>query len=66
MIKRVGIGKLDPNRQYRIYRVSFDDFIVMKDTYVKSQASRCGLDEEEFTEKLLKAYEESLVQQVLI
>ncbi len=46
--------------------LSFDDFMIIKETYVKSQASRCGLEEEEFTKKLLKAYEESLVQQVLI
>jgi len=46
--------------------LSIDDFMIIKETYIKSQASRCGLDEEEFSKKLLAAYEETKVQQVLI
>lgn len=46
--------------------LTFNDFMIIKEKYVKSQASRCGLDEEEFSKKLLEAFEESLVQQVLI
>lgn len=43
-----------------------DDFIAIKQTYLKNQATRCGLDLDEFTEKLLVAYTERTEQQILI
>ena len=48
--------------------LSIDTFIESKKTrtYVKKQATRCGLELEDFVEKLVKAYNESEVQQVLI
>ena len=48
--------------------LSIDDFIMSSNTrpYVKSQATRCGLEFDEFVEQLVKAYNESGVQQVLV
>ena len=48
--------------------LSIDEFIASKKTrtYVKKQATRCGLDFEDFVEQLVKAYNEMEVQQVLV
>ena len=48
--------------------LSIDEFIASKRTrtYVKKQATRCGLDFDEFVEQLVIAYNESEVQQVLV
>lgn len=48
--------------------LSIDEFIASKKTkvYVKKQATRCGLDFEDFVQELVKAYNESEVQQVLV
>ncbi len=48
--------------------LSIDEFIASKKTrtYVKKQATRCGLEFEDFVEQLVKAYNESEVQQVLM
>lgn len=46
--------------------LSFDMFLTTKESYIKKQATRCGLEYEEFADKLSKAYEESQVQEVLI
>ena len=48
--------------------LSIEEFINSKKTrtYVKKQATRCGLEFEDFVDQLVKAYNESEVQQVLI
>lgn len=48
--------------------LSIDDFIMSSSTrsYVKRQATMCGLDFENFVAELVKAYNERGVQQVLI
>lgn len=48
--------------------LSIEEFINSKKTrtYVKKQATRCGLEFEDFVEQLVKAYNESEVQQVLM
>lgn len=48
--------------------LSIDDFIMSSNTrpYVKRQATRCGLDFDEFVEQLLKTYHEKGEQQVLV
>ena len=48
--------------------LSINEFISTKrtKTYVKKQATRCGLDFDEFVEQLVIAYNESEVQQVLV
>ena len=48
--------------------MSIDDFIASSNTrsYVKRQATMCGLDFDDFVAELVKAYNESGMQQVLI
>lgn len=48
--------------------LSIETFVNSKKTrtYVKKQATRCGLDFEDFVEQLVKVYNESEVQQVLV
>lgn len=48
--------------------LSIDEFLASKKTrtYVKQQATRCGVGFDEYAEMLVKAYNESEVQQVLV
>lgn len=48
--------------------LSIDEFIASKRTrtYVKKQATRCGVDFDEYVKLLVDAYNESEVQQVLV
>lgn len=48
--------------------LTIDEFVSSKKTnvYVKKQATRCGLNFNDFVDELVKAYNESEVQQVLI
>lgn len=48
--------------------LSIETFVNSKrtKTYVKKQATRCGLEFEDYVEQLVKAYNESEVQQVLV
>lgn len=49
-------------------RLTIETFVESKKTriYVKKQATRCGLDFEDFVEQLVKAYNENEEQQVLM
>ena len=49
-------------------RLTIETFVESNKTkaYVKNQATRCGLEIEDFVEQLVKAYNEMEVQQVLI
>lgn len=46
--------------------LSFGDFMVIKESYVKSQATRCGLELEEFESRLLKEYDKVEKQEILV
>lgn len=46
--------------------LSFGDFMVIKESYVKSQATRCGLELEEFKSRLLKEYDKVEKQEILV
>ena len=46
--------------------LTIESFIHAKSTYIKQQSTRCGLEESEFIDLLVKAYNESESQQVLI
>ena len=46
--------------------LTIESFINDKSTYIKQQSTRCGLEEQEFINLLVEAYNESQSQQVLI
>ena len=46
--------------------LTIESFIHDKSTYIKQQSTRCGLEEQEFINLLVEAYNESQSQQVLI
>ena len=53
------------NPKERSY-LTIESFIRDKSTYIKQQSTRCGLEESEFINLLVEAYNESQSQQVLI
>lgn len=46
--------------------LSFGDFMVIKESYVKSQATRCGLELEEFKSRLLDEFDKVEKQEILV
>ena len=46
--------------------LSIDDFVVIKESYIKSQATRCGLELDEFKTRLLKEYDKFNNQEILV
>ena len=46
--------------------LSIDDFVVIKESYVKSQATRCGLELDEFKSRLLDEFNKIGNQEILV
>ena len=46
--------------------LSFGDFMVIKESYVKSQATRCGLELEEFKSRLFDEFDKVEKQEILV